>query len=181
MPTTAQSIALREPAQGDVFAAVLALEPSARGLCYVAFDQDHRLLDWGGTEARIHKNAACRHAARRLTLVFQPRHIVVEDGDAATSTRRARIRELLRALAQDAGDSGCGVAKIPRLRVRQHMCRYPLPSKHEMAQSICKLYPQLVSRLPKKRRIWESEHYSLALFEAAALGVTFFDHFDDQK
>ncbi|WP_417468158.1 hypothetical protein [Maricaulis sp.] len=44
-----------------------------------------------------------------------------------------------------------------------------------MAQSVCKLYPQLLSRLPKKRRTWESEHYSLALFVAAALGITFLE------
>lgn len=66
------------------------------------------------------------------------------------------------------------VVQISRLTVRQRFCVYGISSKDDIASAVCDIYPELSSRLPKKRRPWESEHYSLALFEAAALGVTFF-------
>lgn len=154
---------------------VLALEPSARGLCFVAFDKDRGLLDWGGFEARASKNARCRQIARRLSRALTPRHIVLENGDASTSTRRPRIRELLRAIAQDATDDGYAVVRLPRLRTRQCLCAHGTGSKDDMAAAVCTIYPELSGRLPERRRTWQSEHYSLALFEAAALGMTFFD------
>jgi hypothetical protein len=153
---------------------VLAIEPSSKGLYFVAFDVDQRLLDWGGREARTNKNRHCRLVARTLAKGFKPKYLVLEDGDAPTSTRRPRIRELLRAMAQDACDDGYRVVRIPRLKVRQRFCVYGISSKDDIASAICEKYPELAPRLPKKRRPWESEHYSLALFEAVALGVTFF-------
>tara|TARA_R110000868_G_scaffold162329_12_gene393491 strand:- start:14841 stop:15344 length:504 start_codon:yes stop_codon:yes gene_type:complete len=159
----------------DHIADVLAVEPNSRGLCFVVFDEDGKLLDWGGFEARTQKNAACRRRVRMLTLSYQPKHIVLEDGDALGSTRRRRIRELLRALFQDAGDSGCIVVRIARARVREQFYAFKIGSKDDLARAVCSLYPELAPRLPRRRCTWESEHYSLALFEAAALGVTFLD------
>jgi hypothetical protein len=154
---------------------VLAVEPSTRGLSYAVFDQRRRLLDWGGHEVRVGKNQGCRRIARRLCLGFNPRFVVLEDGDAASSKRKARIRELLRAIAQDSGDDGHIVVRIPRLSVRQRFCVYGIGSRDDIATAVCEKYPELSARLPKRRHTWESEHYSLALFEAVAIGVTFFD------
>tara|TARA_R110000868_G_scaffold11516_7_gene56440 strand:+ start:41358 stop:41867 length:510 start_codon:yes stop_codon:yes gene_type:complete len=153
---------------------VLAIEPSSRGLCFAAFDEERNLLDWGGFEARLRKNQLCRQKARSLTRGFQPKYLVLEDGDAPTSTRKRRIRELLRTIGQDAADDGMTVSRIPRLWVRQRFTVFGISSKDDIATAVCSMYPELATRLPKKRQPWESEHYSLALFEAVALGVTFF-------
>lgn len=160
---------------------VLALEPSSRGLCFVAFDKERHLIDWGGFEARTLKNERCLRVARNLFRGFRPVHVVLEDGEAKSSRRRGRIRTLLRAITDDASQDGCSVVPVPRKKVRQRFCVYGISSTDDIASSVCYLYPELRARLPKKRQPWESEHYSLALFEAAALGVTFFDLIDDPK
>ncbi|WP_300532625.1 hypothetical protein [Maricaulis sp.] len=138
------------------------------------FDDKRRLLDWGGHEARANKNQACRGIAARLLRGYRPRHLVLEDALTPTSTRHVRIRRLLTLIAEDAACETCVIVQIPKLRVRQRFCMYGAASKDDIASAICSLYPELKSRLPKKRRPWQSEHYSLAVFEAAALGVTFF-------
>jgi hypothetical protein len=160
---------------------ILALEPSSRGLCFVAFDKERHLIDWGGFEARALKNERCRRVARTLCCGFRPVHVVLEDGEAKSSRRRSRVRNLLRTITDDARLDGCSVVPVPREKVRQRFCVYGISSTDDIASSVCYLYPELRPRLPKKRQPWESEHYSLALFEAAALGVTFFDLIGDRK
>lgn len=36
------------------------------------------------------------------------------------------------------------------------------------------MIPELVPVLPKRRHIWEAERYGMAIFEAAALAITYF-------
>ena len=43
----------------------------------------------------------------------------------------------------------------------------------DLIQTVCREYPQLRQRLPKKRRAWDEEPYSTALFAAAARLFTF--------
>ena len=45
-------------------------------------------------------------------------------------------------------------------------------SKDTIARAIADTLPALKPWLPPKRRIWESEHHSMAIFEAAALALT---------
>ncbi|NJO35722.1 MAG: hypothetical protein HC869_24235 [Rhodospirillales bacterium] len=47
-------------------------------------------------------------------------------------------------------------------------------SKHDVAETVTMAVPALAPRLPARRRVWESEHYSMAIFEAAALAQTYF-------
>jgi hypothetical protein len=153
----------------------MALEPSMHGLSYAVFDEKRRLLDWGGKQVRVAKDYNCRRIARRVRLGFDPKYVIIEDGDAPTSRRKPRLREVLRALGQDAADDGHIVVRIPRLTVRQRFSVYGIASRDDLASAVCEKYPELKPRLPKRRRPWESEHYSIAIFHAVALGVTFFD------
>ena len=47
-------------------------------------------------------------------------------------------------------------------------------SKDDVAAAVARMVPELAPSLPCRRRIWESEHYAMAIFEAAALALTHF-------
>jgi hypothetical protein len=47
-------------------------------------------------------------------------------------------------------------------------------NKYEVASALAKQFPALASRLPPKRKIWQSEDYRMGIFDAAALGVAYF-------
>jgi hypothetical protein len=47
-------------------------------------------------------------------------------------------------------------------------------NKFEVASALAKQFPALVSRLPPKRRCWQSEDYRIGIFDAAAIGVAYF-------
>ena len=49
-----------------------------------------------------------------------------------------------------------------------------IQNKHQMAQAVADHFPLLSSYVPPKRKPWKGEHYRTSVFEAAALGLTYF-------
>jgi len=47
-------------------------------------------------------------------------------------------------------------------------------NKYEVASALARQFPDLASRLPPKRKIWQSEDYRMGIFDAAALGAAYF-------
>src|SRR5207249_12225207 len=47
-------------------------------------------------------------------------------------------------------------------------------NKHEIACVLATRFPELASKLPPKRKCWQSEDYRMSLFDTAALGVAYF-------
>ena len=47
-------------------------------------------------------------------------------------------------------------------------------NKYEVASALAKQFPTLASKLPPKRKCWQSEDYRMSLFDTAALGVAYF-------
>ena len=46
-------------------------------------------------------------------------------------------------------------------------------TKYERAREVAKRFPVLAERLPLKRKPWESEHYSISIFEALAVALMY--------
>ena len=46
-------------------------------------------------------------------------------------------------------------------------------NKYQIASRIAEQFPELLSILPPKRRIWQSEDYRIGIFDAAAVGIAY--------
>ena len=46
-------------------------------------------------------------------------------------------------------------------------------SKHDIASMLAQMFPELLWKLPPKRKIWESEHFRMVMFDAIALGFAY--------
>ena len=46
-------------------------------------------------------------------------------------------------------------------------------TKHEIAYTVSKLLPELAWKLPPQRKLWQSVHYRMSIFDAAAVAVTY--------
>jgi hypothetical protein len=64
------------------------------------------------------------------------------------------------------------VAVFSRDDVRSCFKQFGAHSRYEIAQAVARNAEAIRHRLPKPRRIWESEGRSMALFSAAALVLT---------
>ena len=151
---------------------VLCIYPSAKGFGYAVFENSRSLVDWGVTG--VHgkkKNAQCLRKMRGLLAFYRPDVLVTEDYKGAGSRRGSRIRALIDAIAALAAKEGVACTSFSRTDVRT--C-FGLTAKREIAQSIVQEIPELEPRLPPVRRIWMSEDARMNIFDAVALGMTFF-------
>lgn len=158
-------------------ALVLGIHPASRGFGWVVLDGpfaafDHGLFTTKGRE----KNQRCLAQVDRLIEQFAPECLVMEAFDAKSSMRSARIRELCLAIVTCAAERGLTLAVYPRADVQEAFAAVGAKTRDEIAEVVARHLPMLVIRLPKKRGAGDSEDKRLALFNAAALVLTWY-HF----
>jgi hypothetical protein len=155
---------------GPEHGVIIAIAPTSRGFGFVVFGAPARLLDWGVKEARSDKNRLATRKICRMIRDIKPVAVVIENWMHASCRRSARVRTLLLDVAVLASKSGSTAIIYSRHQVRRAFGDAG-KSKDAIAAAIAGQLPSLRPWLPPKRRIWESEHHSMAIFEAAALAL----------
>ncbi len=148
---------------------ILAVAPRSRGFGYVVLEAPDRLIDWGRRSTRKQKTQRTLGEIGLLFDSFRPDVLVVEDGDAASSRRRLRLRGLLRAIREFA-EQGMAVWPVSRADVLR---RFPgAKSKHERTLRIATAFPELAPFVPPKRQSWMTEDDRESIFDAMGMGMT---------
>lgn len=151
---------------------VLGVHAMSRGFGWIAYDGPFAPYDWRVVEVRRDKNATSIRRLAKLLSRLQPDTLVLEHFEPDGSVRHARIAKLYRALSVLAQDAGIDVAVFSRSDVQACFAHVGAKTRFEIAEAVARHTPHLRSRLPSKRRTWESEDVRMALFSAAALVVT---------
>jgi hypothetical protein len=133
------------------------------------------LIDWGVKNVRGPKNAGSLKAIVQLFKRCQPEVVVIENTAVSGSRRRGRVQVLLRQIAREAVGTEIKVCRISRADVTAVFSTPGGRTKHEIARLIALRLPELKSRLPPERKPWMSEDYGMAIFDAAAFALVFFD------
>jgi hypothetical protein len=149
----------------------MSIAPTTRGFGYAIFAEPGLLLDWGVKEARGDKNRRIRAQVEALVKNAMPSTVVLENWFHESCRRSERVRQLLFDLFMVAHKGGAAVMVYSRQHIREAFGELG-KTKDTIAEGIADRLPALKPWLPPKRRVWESEHYSMAIFEAAALGMT---------
>jgi Holliday junction resolvasome RuvABC endonuclease subunit len=157
------------------FPRALVLCPTTRGISFALFTAPRSLGDWGTKRMTgTSKNADSLHAAKKLMDFHQPNILVMEDVRGHGSRRGPRIRQLSSAIAAHAKRSGIEIVVYPRTAIKAVFAPGGGSTKHEINCAIALLIPALRASQPRKRRAWDAEPAAQGLFDAAALGVTYF-------
>ena len=150
---------------------IVTIAPTSRGFGYAIFATPASLVDWGVKETRRDKNRLARSKGRSddtggEAWCRRDRELVPRKLSALRACARTPFRYCGR------GPQGGATARVySRRHIREAFGELG-KTKDTIAKAIADSLPALKPWLPPKRRIWESEHYSMAIFEAAALGVT---------
>lgn len=152
------------------FQAVLGLHPSYRGLGWILFEGPNAPFDWGATDIR--KAYHVRTLARVASLLdkYQPNVLVLEEFER--SRRAPRICAIGRAIVVHAEQRNITVHRFDRSQIQAAL--YPANSRHSVAVAVADLVDQLAPDLPVKRKPWETERPTLAIFSAAACALTYY-------
>lgn len=154
---------------------VMAIAVNTRGFGYIVFESRDLAMAWGVREERKSRPRDCVEGARMLLHMIAPSVVVMEDVRDDSCRRGKRAKGIIEKIAKVARDKGIKVVYRSRAEVRAVFDKQGVRSKRGRAEMIVKEIPQLADRLPPARRAWESEHFSMGIFEAAALALTYFD------
>ena len=151
---------------------VVGLDLTRRGLGFAVLAGDPvELLDWGVAGCRRDGLAPCVDRTRALITDYRAAHLVLETWDVPGFRHGARGRDVLAGLAARLADEVTIVTHTPA-DVRQALGLPPGANKDAVAAELTLRFPELRPRLPPRRKIWQSEAYSMSIFDAVALALT---------
>lgn len=156
---------------------VLAIDPTSRGFGFVVLEGSTRIIDWGVKSSRsttIDKEIQLLAKVRDLIQHCQPQCIVVEETRGQQSRRCGRVRLLLGTVRNMAVWDGIKSQNIASDEVKRVFGTFGATTKHEIACVIAEQLPDLAPFLPKVRKPWMPEDYRMAIFDAAAMALTYF-------
>src|SRR2546427_11974340 len=150
---------------------ILALDLHPRSFGYVVAESPSRLLDWGvRSDRRKHGagNVLVLKRLRQLLDLWRPAALVLHN--LVKKSRRPNQKK-----------DGLTERIVAEAKSRRIIVRAPVKSsadyqgkiltKYENARRVAEYFPVLTHELPPKRRAWESEHYRMSIFAAAALAI----------
>jgi hypothetical protein len=153
----------------------LAIYPTSRGFSFVYFESPLAPFDWGVKGVKAHdKNAHTLSEVKKLLERYRPDALILEDSGDTGSRRSSRIRRLYRQIIDVAEKEVIDVFVYPKDAVLQCFANYPIRSKYDIAKVIALHIEAFTHRLPPKRKIWQALDPRQSLFDAAALGLTFY-------
>jgi Holliday junction resolvasome RuvABC endonuclease subunit len=151
---------------------VLAIDPTSRGFGFVVLESPTMPVDWGVKAIRSHKEGKILEKVTELIKHYQADIVVLEDYKG--SRHGPRIQGLIDAICRLATAAGLKSHRIPNSRVKKVFRTFRATTKHEIAHAVAQQLPELAPRLPPYRKPWMSEDYRMAIFDAAALALTYF-------
>jgi hypothetical protein len=153
---------------------ILAVEPTSRGIAFVAFERGV-VLDWGeriraseGDEVRVVDSLLDGCAADLL---------IVEEAEAEGSKRHPRVRLLLREFVKHVRLRGIPVIEVARADLRAAWAARGVLNKQAVAHAIAERFPELSGVLPPMRRRGANADPRVKIFDAAALVL----HYDELR
>ena len=154
---------------------VLAIYPFSRGFAFVLFEGPESPFDWGVKEIKEkHKNTKTLDAIKKLTERYRPEVLVIENTENKSARRTSRIRKLYRMLMHLAIAEYIDVCRCSRSEVAAFFAAMGARTKYEIARAISAQIPAFAHRMPGIRKPWMSEDPRQSLFDAAALGLTYY-------
>jgi len=145
---------------------ILALDVHPRSFGYVVVDSPDKLLDWGVRRSyrktKSHPEVLVRGRLRPLLKMWKPGAVVTRVGER----RNKDVQSLLRHVKKEVGE----MSLLPIIATRDSDSGL---GKYQRAVGMAVRFREIGWRLPLKRKSWESEHYSMSMFEALAIAVQY--------
>ncbi len=153
---------------------ILAVALSAKGFGFVVMEGQKTIIECGGRVADGDKNVQSLAKMEKLLNFYRPGALVLQDVEAKGSRRAPRIKTLNRHIKAVAEKHKIEVKLVSGKQLRISLLGNPTGTKQEMAEMLALQFPdELASRLPPKRKSWNSEDGRMDIFDAMALAVVF--------
>lgn len=145
---------------------ILALDVHPRSFGYVVMKSPDKLLHWGVRRSyqktKSHPEVLGGGRLRPLLKFWKPDAVVTRVGDR----RNKDVQSLLRHMKKEAGATSF-------LAISGTRDYYLGRGKYQRAVEMASRFPEIGWKLPPKRKLGDSEHYLVSMFEALAIAVQY--------
>ena len=152
---------------------IIALDVRRRRFAFAVLEGSNDLLDFGARSFRTGTNKVRVPPCEKLASLFDdfnPSAVVTRDRTAETRKWRSFIDEALR---RESGKRRVQIRLVTRPTIINAF--NGRDRKYVIAVALAEHFPALASKLPPKRKCWQSEDYRMSIFYAAASGVAYFN------
>ena len=157
------------------YAYVLALYLNSRGFAFVLFESALSPYDWGVKEVRgRRRHVRCLAKVTALFDLYEPAVLVLQDTSVHGTPRTCRIVKLNEAIRELANGRQMLVYAYSRGKVWEAFEEFGVSNKHDIAMVIATRIPAFERYVPSPRKPWKSEDARMGIFDAAGLGLAFF-------
>jgi len=158
---------------------VLALDLRHRRFGYAAFQGHRTILEWGQKVYPAVGQAERELAQKRLSKLLTgiaPNVILLKHERWERGHTDFHLANPLAALQDEAEKHSIPIRLIQEEAVKKTFEVFGCRTKHEIAATLASIYPELLLRVPPQRKPWQSEHPRTSVFDAVALGLTYWHH-----
>ncbi len=150
---------------------ILAIDLHPQSFGFVVFEGSQLILDWGARSFRGGVNKVrtpLRPKVGVLLNTFAPDVLVLQ------RPRTEKLERIVRKIKHEAKTKKIAVRLLtPKAVAKAFLGRND--NKDQVASVIAERFPELLSVLPPRRRPWQSEDYRMSIFDAAAIGIAYFN------
>jgi len=150
----------------------LSIYPNTYGFGYSVAENFKELIDYGVVKISPISNKKCLKRFIEFIEFYNPKIIVLRDYEKNKSIRSKRLAKLFEQMISLAEKKKLEISNYTREDIKNVFSQFNSHTKHQICKTIVKWYPQLRRRMPKVRKAWETESYSMSYFDAISLFIT---------
>lgn len=164
---------------------ILAVEVRHSRFGYALFEGPKRLLDWGASAISpiLTDRSDINTARRRIALVLERSHptALVAKRPRLTKTGRSSSHgPMLKAILREAAVSSTPIHFLSREEVRSAFHNFRAQTKEDVAEILVRVFPELIVRLPRRKKKWQTERRAMIVFDAIATGFAYWQRNNTQ-
>lgn len=153
---------------------ILSIYPNSIGFGYAIVDNVKQPIDYGIVNLRMAKTKRYVNKAKQIIEDFHPTILILEDYQCGSFRKTKRMKRIIQALKEEASKKQIRVRYFSKNNIREAFSAFEAHSKYEIAKVITSWLPELEKIPVYKREAWQSEPYSMTVFDAFALALTHF-------
>lgn len=158
---------------------ILAIDLRHRRFGYAVFEGHRLLLDWGERAYRAVGDEEAAIASKRLDVLlklFSPSAIVLKKERWNRVHGNPHLQPLAQAILQIACNHSVPIHLVGQDGLRETYMKLGCETRENIAITLARIFPELLWSLPPKRKAWEAEHNRMCVFDAIALGFSYWQH-----
>jgi hypothetical protein len=157
---------------------ILAIDARRNRFGYALFEGSRRLLDWGASSVspQMNTRSATQSARKRVTPLLKRSHpaaIIVKRLRRTRTGKSSTPGPILRTIETEAARLQIPLYFLRRKEIRSIFGDHEGKTKYDIAEFLVGMFPELSIRLPPRRKRWQSEPHVMTVFDAVAVGFTF--------